>query len=264
MTARDSSTDRPASYTGSPALPDADAAHPQPAAEKASLWEDFIDILYAPSAVYARRASSGFWAPMFVVALLVGLLFLATRGTLQPIMDAEFQRGMARAMAKNPQLTAENAERMRGFGETMAGVFAFIGVPIAVFLVGIGTWLASRMFDARQTLRATLMVVAYAYVPKVVESVLVAVQGLLLDTSALDGRYRLTLGAGRFLDPDTTAPLTLALLGRVDLFTIWVTVLIAIGISVVGRIPRARAFALGVVVWLLGAIPGVFGAVTSG
>jgi hypothetical protein len=47
----------------------------------------------------------------------------------------------------------------------------------------------------------------------------------------------------------------LALLGRLDVFTIWVTILLAIGLSVTGKISRNKAAIAGVVVWLLGALP---------
>jgi hypothetical protein len=49
----------------------------------------------------------------------------------------------------------------------------------------------------------------------------------------------------------------LALLGRVDVFTIWVTVLLAIGLSVTGRISRSKAAIAAGIVWLVGALPGV-------
>jgi hypothetical protein len=38
-------------------------------------------------------------------------------------------------------------------------------------------------------------------------------------------------------------------------FTIWVTVLLVIGLSVTGKIPRAKAAIAGVIVWFLGAVP---------
>jgi hypothetical protein len=60
---------------------------------------------------------------------------------------------------------------------------------------------------------------------------------------------------GRFFDPETTSPALLALLGRIDVFTIWVTVLLVIGLSVTGKIPRAKAAIAGVIVWFLGAVP---------
>jgi hypothetical protein len=64
----------------------------------------------------------------------------------------------------------------------------------------------------------------------------------------------------RFMDPDHTSAVLIALASRVDVFTIWVTVLLAIGLSVVGRIPRQQAAIAAAIVWLLGAIPAVIGA----
>ena len=46
-------------------------------------------------------------------------------------------------------------------------------------------------------------------------------------------------------DPDATSPALLAFIGRLDVFTIWVTVLLAIGLSVTGNIPRSRAAIAG-------------------
>ena len=84
-----------------------------------------------------------------------------------------------------------------------------------------------------------------------------------MDPAALTGRFQLSLGLGRFLDPDSASPILLALLGRVDLFSIWVTVLLAIGLSVTGRIPRSRAAMAAALVWVLGGLPQLMGALRS-
>jgi hypothetical protein len=91
--------------------------------------------------------------------------------------------------------------------------------------------------------------------PRVLEAFVNALQGIFMDPGKLDGRFRVTLGVGRFLDPNNTSPILLALLGRLDVFTIWVTVLLAIGLSVTGGITRARAFLVAPLIWLAGAIP---------
>jgi hypothetical protein len=229
-----------------------------PAPDKpASRWEDFIDIFYAPSIVYERRQNSGFGIPMLVVTVLIGLIALANSGVMQPIMDAEFARQTAIMMKKNPQITAEMMEKGRAFGETIAKIGAFVVVPIGMFLTGLVLWIIGKFFDAKQTLAAAIMVAAYAYVPRILESILAGVQGLLMDPASLNGRYSISLGLGRFLDPDTASPMLLALLGRVDVFTIWVTVLLAIGLAVTGKIPRSKAALAAVIVWLVGALPGV-------
>ena len=238
-------------------------AAPAPA-KPASRWEDFIDIFYAPSSVYERRAHSGFGIPMLVVTVLVGVIALANMGVMQPIMDAEFTRATAAAMKKNPQLTADMMEKGRAIGETLAKIGAFIYMPIAMFLTGLALWVVGKFFDAKESLAAAIMVASYAYVPRILENVLNGVQGLLMDPAKLDGRYRLSLGLGRFFDPNTASPMLLALLGRVDLFTIWVTVLLAIGLSVTGRIPRSRAAMAAVLVWIVGAMPALLGAARQG
>jgi hypothetical protein len=235
-----------------------------PAPEKASVWEDFLDIFYAPSTVFARRENGSVLIPMLVVTLLLGVLYFVNSRVLDPIMDAEMRRQMAATMEKNPQITPEMIEQGRGMMKVATGIFAVVGIPILLLVVGLTLWLVGKIFGAKQTFRAAMVVAAYAYVPKVLESVLAGVQGFFVDPAQLDGRYRLSLGIGRFLDPDTTSPALLGLVGRIDVFTIWVTVLLAIGLSVTGRIPRARAAMAAVVVWLLGALPSVAGGFSSG
>lgn len=228
-----------------------------------SRWEDFMDIFYAPSSVFARRASSGFGLPMLVVTLLVGLIFVANSGVMQPLMDAEFSRATAAAMKKNPQVTAEQMAQFRSMGEKFAAVFVFIGTPITIACVGLVLWLAGKLVDAKQSFGAAVMVASYAYLPKVVEGVIGGVQALLMDPAALTGRFSLSLGAGRFFDPDATSPLLLAIVGRLDVFTIWVTVLLVIGLAVTGKIPRQKAAIAGVIVWIVGALPGLLSALRS-
>jgi hypothetical protein len=238
-------------------------ATPAPETTPAAWWEDFIDIFYAPSSVFARRANSGFGIPMLVVTLLVGGIFLANSGVLQPMFDAEFTRGMASAARSNPALTPEAMERARSIGMTFAKIATFVFLPVGMFLTGLGLWIVGKLFESRQTLSAAIMVASFSFVPRVVEAVVNGVQGLLLDPSSLNGRYRLSLGVGRFLDPDTASPVLLALVGRIDVFTIWVTVLLAIGLAVTGKISRQRAAIAGVIMWCLGALFALLGALRA-
>ena len=239
-----------------------EASRAAAATEKASVWEDFLDIFYAPASVFARREHGSFWIPMLVVTVTLGVLFFVNMGVLEPIMDAEMRRGMA-AMANDPRMTPEMIEQGRGVGMAIATVGAFIGIPFAILLIAAALYFMGKIVGAKQTWHAALVVAAYAYVPRIIESVLVGVQGFFMDPSQLDGRYRVSLGIGRFLDPDTASPLLIALVGRLDVFTIWVTVLLAIGLAVTGRISRSNAAIAAALVWVLGALPGVLQALRS-
>ncbi|MDQ2667040.1 MAG: YIP1 family protein [Gemmatimonadota bacterium] len=232
-------------------LPDEPVAPPD---KTASRWEDFMDIFYAPASVFARRATSGFGIPMLVVSLLVGLIFLANMGVMSPIMDAEFSRGAAAAMKKNPQITAEQMAQFRGVGEKISAVAAFIATPVAIFFIGLMVWLVGKLFEAKESFGTALMVASYAYIPKILAAIAAGAIALLSDPASLNGMYRVSVGVGHFIDPDTASPIMLALVGRLDVFTIWVTVLLAIGLSVTGRIPRSKAAMAGVIIWFLGAL----------
>jgi hypothetical protein len=237
-------------------ISDADGSIPAaPSPKKAGLWEDFIDIFYAPSEVFARRINSGFFIPMLVVTVLVGLIFLATAGAMQPILDAEFSRGMATAQKANPNMTDAQMQAGKKIGETIAKIAIFVGTPIAIFFSGLFLWVVGKFFGAKQTFGAALMVAAYASVVKVAGAIAGAIQLLLLDTSSMNGYLRLSLGVGRFFDPDTASPALLALVGRLDVFTIWMTILLGIGLSVTGKIPRTQAMIAAAIVWILGALP---------
>jgi hypothetical protein len=230
--------------------PDASPAAAPPAS--ASVWEDFIDIFYTPSTVFARRSTSGFFIPMLVVTLAAGVLYIVNSGVWSQVMDAEMNRALAKRASN---LTAEQLETARKFGATMGKIGVFVFTPIGMFFTGLALWIVGKFFEAKQTLGQAVMVASYAFIPRIVEGVVTSVQGLLLDPAQFNGRWRVSLGVGRFLDPDATSPVLLALLGRVDVFTIWVTVLLAIGLSVTGKIPRGRAAIAGVIMWLLGALP---------
>lgn len=234
-----------------------------PTPPKASLIEDFVDIFTSPREVFARRATSGFWTVMIILALVIGGLFLANRGALEGIMDAEMQRAMAEAMKKNPGMSAEQFETGKKFAGTFATFGAFVGVPIVLFCVGLGAWLTAKALGGRMNYQAATMIATYAYIPRILESVGVTIQGLLLDTSALHGRYQLSLGVGRFMNPDMS-PGLLGILGRIDVFTLWVTVLIAIGIVTVAKLPKEKLIPAGAIIWVYGALPALWTLIRNG
>lgn len=233
------------------------------AAPHAAVWEDFIDIFYAPSSVFRRRENGNVFVPLAIITILCGVLFYLNSGMLQPMFDAEFDRQISAVMRQNPNLPLEAVERMRGFSMRIQQVAMFVFLPLAMFGVAITTWLAGKLVDAKQTFRAAFIVAAYSFAPRILDSVLHGLQGLFLDPAELDGRFRLTFGIGRFLDPDVVSPLMLAVVGRIDLITIWITVLIAIGLAVTGRIPLRKAAIAAAIVWFVGGLPLILPALRS-
>lgn len=225
----------------------------------ASLWEDFVDIFFAPASVFRRRERGSWLVPLLVVTVAVAIIGFASRGPLQPVMDAEFERA-ADAMRKNPQVTEDMIAKTRGFFEFSRTWGPIIFTPILIVVVGFMTWLVAKLVDARQTLNAALVVAAYAMVPRVVQGIANAVQGLVMRPDQLNSLIGLSFSPARFLDPNTANPVLVQVLNRFDLFTIWVTVLLAIGVYATGHVSKQRATIAGVLFWIVGGIPALLGA----
>lgn len=230
----------------------ATAAAPQP-----SFWEDVIDIFFQPAAVFRRRQYRSVWPPLLFVAIAMGVIFFVTFNTLQPIFEAEFTRNTAKAMAGNPNVTPEAMEKMRNINLTVGRYV--IGPVMLITMVVLGSiiWLVGKLFGSQQTYHAGLVVGAWSYMPRVIGAVLAGVQGLLMDPSKLDSQLAISLSPARFLDVDATSPVLYQLLGRFDLITIWVTILVGVGVYVTGKLGKGQAVAVAVIVWIIGGLPAI-------
>src|SRR5467141_1423956 len=122
-----------------------------PDSSSASLWEDFVDIFYAPSQVFARRTDGKFGMPLLFLVVVCAVLAFLTKNAMQPVMDAEFARRSAEMMRKNPNLTAEQLASGRGLFETFGPILFAIGITISVFGTGLVLWLVGKLFDAKES-----------------------------------------------------------------------------------------------------------------
>ena len=229
------------------------------AAPTASVWEDFIDIFFSPASVFRRRQRGNWFIPLIIVTVAIAVITVASRGVLQPAIDADVERA-ADLMRKNPQMTEEIIDRARGWVAWSIVYGPIIFMPILIILVGFMTWLVAKLVDARQELRAAMVVAGYSYVPLVLRAIINAVQGLVLGADRLNGLAKLSLGPARFVDPATTNPFVLQMLIRLDVFTIWVTILLATGVYATGRVSKQRAAIAGVLFWIVGMLPAIPGA----
>ena len=238
---------------------------PAAVAPKTSFWEDVFDIFVTPAAVFRRRQNSSVWPPMLFVAIAIGIIVFATFNTLQPIFDAEYSRAMAKAIAKNPQnaqATTDAMNRFRSVGENFGRYGVGVIIMVTMFVLGTIAWVLGKMFGSKQTYNAALVVAAWSYMPRVLGTLINGVQGLLMDPENLKGQLSISLSPARFMDPDTSNQILYQMAGRLDLITIWVTVLLAIGLHVTGRVSKGSAAVFGVLIWLVGSLPMIRQALT--
>ena len=236
----------------------------EPAPEKAGLWEDFVDIFYAPSSVFARRADGKFGIALLFLVIIGTVLFFLTRNATQPMMDAEFARRSADMLRKNPNMTSDQLASGRNFIEMLGPLFFAVGLTLTVLGSGLVIWVVGKLFDAKESVAAAMMVATYAEVPRIIQTFTNAAQALFMAPESLTSMNSVGFSVARFIDPDHGSAVAIALASRVDLFTIWVTVLLAIGLHVVGKLTKQQAAIVAAITWVVGALPAVFGAIRGG
>ncbi len=231
--------------------------------KETSFWEDLIDIYFQPTSVFRRRQFKSAWPALLFVTIVIGVIAYFTAGTMTPIIDAEFTRGMTKAMAKNPQITQELVDKMRNNAEAYGKFTIAPIILISMVVIGLVAWVVGKIVGSKQTMQASMVVAAWSYMPRVLGTVIGGVQALLMDPAKLTSAMAISLSPARFMNPDTANPVVFQLLGRFDLITIWVTVLLAIGLYVTGKVTKERAAVFGVLIWVVGSLPAISGAFRS-
>lgn len=226
------------------------APAPQP-----SFWEDLIDIFISPVEVFRRRQDKSAWPAVLFVTIVTALIAYFTFNAMAPLIEGDIRRGMTQALAKNPNLTQEMVDKMvttsMNVGRWTIGPL----ILISMVVVGLVGWLVGKLFGSKQTVSAAMVMVGWAYMPRVLGAVIGAIQTLVIDTSNLTTMQAVSLSPARFLDPDKASPFIYQISTRFDLMTIWVTILLGIGMYVTGRLTKGRATGFAIVMWILGSLP---------
>jgi len=186
------------------------------------------------------------------------------KGSYQPAIEADVARAMQGVQQKNPDITDEQLQQMETVQSKIASVAAVVIVPITALVIGLAFWLLGKFVGATETLGQAMLIATFASFPRIVGFLAVGIQGLFVPEESIKGMSSLSLGPARFLDPDTASSLSVAMAMRFDVTLIWITLLLAIGLKVVGKMPMNKAMIPAVLVWLVGSLLGVGGAVMGG
>lgn len=238
------------------------AAPPAAPADAPGLIEDFVDIFISPAKVFARRAKEGGTAAFFIVAIVLSGIMYTGKNVMEPIMEAQMSKGMEMAQKRNPQMTAEQMETGKGFQRKLQPIFMVIAVPLSLFFVGVLVWIVAKMFGAQVTFGSSMMIAAYAYIPRIIGALGTDIYGLMADPntiSALTNPVQVSYSPARFMDV-AGDPFVLGALMRLDVFTLWVTALIGVAYYSAGKLPKDKAALAAVAVLVIGSLFPLWGA----
>lgn len=227
------------------------------APKTSSIFEDIVEIFASPAQVFARRKGRGFWLALLIYAVITAALVIGTRPLMQPVFDTLWPQTVAQIQAKNPNITPEQLTAIRHSQPIIFMVSIIVISPISVLVVGLLLWIVGKLFDAEQTLGNSMMVATFASFPRILSWVAGAIILLVMDPAKITSQWSATSSLAHFVN-GAQQPVLAALLARVDIFTIWTTVLLAIGLSVTGNISRKKAAYAALIVWIIGALPSIY------
>ena len=214
-------------------------------------------VIWEPKPVFEDLAERPrWWAPIILLTIL-SIVFV-TAFSRRVGIDTFMQQQMDKQFQKNPQMAQLSAEqRERAVGVSMAitkyAMYggAVVGITFSVLLTAaIMLGLLNLLGGAGLKFREVFSVTSYAFLPSAISTVLALVVMFLKNPEDFDLQHPLPTNLGAFLSTQTTPKWLLGLAGSIDLFTIWVMLLMALGFSVVAkRLSFAKSLTLVLIPW---------------
>jgi hypothetical protein len=210
-------------------------------------------VFFSPGKAFADIARRPrWWIPLILISILSTIYLTAFtqrvgwESVLRPAIESN-QATQNMSVQQREQLISSVAGYYKyvGYGSVLTTLFyVFLVAVILMFLF-------DTMMSAGVGLKRMMAIVAYASLPLVIQTALSMVVLYLKDPEEFNLRNPLMFNVGAFMSPDSPAALR-ALGSSIDLFSLWMIVLLAIGVSAAGRkITFGKAFAGIFLPWAL-------------
>jgi hypothetical protein len=217
-----------------------------------STFGRLIGVLFAPGKTFRAIAESPTWLAAFLVVALSPLVpsILAA-----PKMDWEgiIKGNMERMDVQVPQEQLDQQiEITKKIGGAMTYMFPVV-LAILMLIIALVMWGAFTLAGGQPGYVRSLAVTAHAFMPLALSSLLSIPVILGLSTIgpeiAETGTYLFSNPA--VFAPDGTGPVLMAFLSKIDLFTIWIVILLAIGFHHAAKVKARTAGITVVALWLV-------------
>jgi hypothetical protein len=215
-----------------------------------------LDAFVAPTKTFADIRRNGSWWVPFVILTVFSYLF-----TLTSLSHIGPQRLAESAIRNNPsqnerlqQASPDQRAQTLRITATIMRV-SFVGWPAFVLLVSavaaLLLWAGFNfILGGTATYAGMYAVMMFAWLPSVFRSVLSTAMLFLGDPETFNINDPIGTNPGFYMGPDSSAFLK-SLLGSLDIFSLWIFALMALGGAIVARVKIRSAFILVFTTWLI-------------
>ncbi len=208
-----------------------------------------LTLFWSPSTAFQTLREKRWWFVPFLLCVATAILFeLATSRYRMEDLKQEIK--------SDPSYSAEEVGRRLGNidRQATAGVSLWkLGLATTVLTAGhafklfglaLVVWLPLQLYATRITYMTIVSVCSFIFLIKIPEALL---SGLLI---RLKETTRVFLGPASLLPPDSYRSPLFHVLDRLDVFSIWMAILLAMALPIVAELPRKKAAQLVAYLWI--------------
>ncbi len=196
-----------------------------------------VGVIFSPGKAFADIARKPrWWIPVILMAIL-GTVYLNAftqrvgwESVIRPaIENSAATQNMTTQQREQAIATAARLYQYLGYGGSAVGTLFYVFIVAVLFM-----FLFDTIMGAGIGLKRMMAIVAYGFLPLLIQTALSMVVLYLKDPEDFNLQNPLMFNVGAYLSSDTPAALR-ALGSSIDLFSLWIIVLLAIGVSTAGR-----------------------------
>jgi len=198
--------------------------------------ETFSDIVRKPDILIPLLV-------VLVISMITGIV-LASR--------LEFDSLRPQMAAKNPNLAPEDLDRMVKMAGAIGKASAYASpliVLVSFVVIAAVLLLAFRLFGGEGTFRQAFSIVTYAWIPRVIQGLILTVIIAVKGTADVNDIPTLVRSNPAFLVDMADHPVLFSFLSTFDVFTLWTLALLIIGFAYMSRFSKTRAATIILSIW---------------
>jgi hypothetical protein len=229
---------------------------PEPAAELQATISPMgrvVGVLFSPKATFADIARKPSWVLPVVIATILGIVSMVVLNQRVNWRDYIVQQ-----MEKSPraaQLSTEQKQQQADISAKVTVYFIYaagvLGSVLFALIVGAVMMLAYNVLGgAGATFSQSFAIVAHTLLVGIVSTPIFLLVALLRPYGTLDPDNPIATNVGALL-PEESAKWLIALCKSLDIFTIWMLILIAIGFAAVNprKLKGSKSYVIAFSVW---------------
>ena len=214
--------------------------------------------------------------PRFIIAGIIIVLFVAAYafGLNYKVGEAGMRRFMVEQIDRSPQASSMSKEQKDAAVDLQMTIQKGVRYAVPVFVIisfligGLLYWLGTKAFGGDGGFKHSISVWIYSSIPPTVLGLLASFVVMAIksaDEIDIGASQRGLVNANPSLLMDGKAhPILATLVGTLDLFMIWGWILAAIGLRITNRLSSGSAWAIVIILAVIGVLFRVVGSIFSG